>query len=215
MRMQAGPAPEPGAGARRRSRGRPPTRVGRQERILEAAAGLIHEKGYQATTIQDVADEVEFSKAAFYYFVKNKEDLLYQILLRTLTGALETVREILAGPGDPGGKLLRVVEAYVRMVGERPDTFAVYFKERAHLAPAHRETVTDLEREIVAELRRLFSQGVAAGGLRDLPPQAAVFGLLGMCFWTYEWYDRDGALTPAQLAEALRSLAAHGVASSS
>lgn len=211
MRTETGP----GAEAPRRPRGRPPTRVRRHARILQAAACLIHAKGYQATTIQDVADEVEFSKAAFYYFVKNKEDLLYQILLRTLTGMLETVREIVAGPGDPGGKLLRVVEAYVRMVGERPDTFAVYFKERAHLVPAHRETVTDLERQIVAELRGLFSQGVVAGGLRDLPPQAAVFGLLGMCFWTYEWYDQDGALTPAQLAEALRSLAAHGVASSS
>ena len=202
---------EPGAGTPSRRRGRPPTRVGRQERILEAAAGLIHQKGYQATTIQDVADEVEFSKAAFYYFVKNKEDLLYQILLRTLTGALDRVRQIVAGPGDPGEKLLEVVDAFVRMVAERPDTFAVYFKERAHLAPAHRETVTGLERQIVAELRGLFDEGVAAGELRDLPPAAAVFGLLGMCFWTYEWYDRDGALTPAQLAGALRSLAAQGV----
>lgn len=205
---------EPGAGAPRRPRGRPPTRAGRRERILEAAAGLIHAKGYQATTIQDVADEVEFSKAAFYYFVKNKEDLLYQILLRTLTGALDRVREIVAGPGDANEKLLQVVDAYVRMVAERPDTFAVYFKERAHLAPAHREAVTGRERQIVAELRTLFDEGVAAGGLRDLPPQAAVFGLLGMCFWTYEWYERDGALTPAQLAGALRSLAAHGVTAS-
>src|SRR5919108_3253657 len=161
---------EPEAGPTRRPRGRPPTRTGRQERILEAAAGLIHAKGYQATTIQDVADEVEFSKAAFYYFVRNKEDLLYQILLRTLTGALERVREIVAGPGAPDDKLLQVVDAYVRMVAERPDTFAVYFKERAHLAPAHRETVTGLERQIVAELRGLFDEGVAAGELRDLPP---------------------------------------------
>lgn len=202
---------EPGAETPSRRRGRPPTRAGRQERILEAAAGLIHQKGYQATTIQDVADEVEFSKAAFYYFVKNKEDLLYQILLRTLTGALDRVREIVAGPGDPDEKLLQVVDAFVRMVAERPDTFAVYFKERAHLAPAHRSSVTGLERQIVAELRGLFDEGVAAGGLRDLPTGAAVFGLLGMCFWTYEWYDRDGALTPAEVAGALRSLAAHGV----
>jgi TetR/AcrR family transcriptional regulator, cholesterol catabolism regulator len=200
-----------GAGAARRRRGRPPTRAGRQERILEAAAGLIHAKGFQATTIQDVADEVEFSKAAFYYFVKNKEDLLYQILLRTLTGALEQVRAVVSGPGEPAEKLLQVVDAYARMVAERPDTFAVYFKERAHLAPAHRETVTGLERQIVAELRGVFSEGAASGGLRDLPPEAAVFGLLGMCLWTYEWYDQAGPLTPAELGQALRSLAAHGV----
>jgi len=199
----------PTAGGPRR-RGRPTTRHRQQERILDAGTRLIHAKGFQATTIQDVADELEFSKAAFYYFVRNKEDLLYQILLRTLTGALEMVAAIARGPGPPEQKLLQVVDAYVRMIAERPETFAVYFRERAHLAPDHREAATALERKIVAELRCLYAAGVEAGCLRDLPVEAAVFGLLGMCFWTYEWFRPDGTIGAAELSEALRALVTHG-----
>jgi len=194
----------------RRRRGRPVTRPRQQERILEAGARLIHAKGFQATTIQDVADELEFSKAAFYYFVRNKEDLLYQILLRTLTGALELVTAIARGPGSPDTKLLQVVDAYVRMIAERPETFSVYFRERTHLAPPHREEATALERGIVTELRRLYAAGVEAGRLRDVPADAAVFGLLGMCFWTYEWFRPDGRLGAAQVSEALQAIVAHG-----
>ena len=199
-----------GAEAPRR-RGRPSTRRSRQETILEAGAKLIHAKGFQATTIQDVADEVEFSKAAFYYFVQNKEDLLYQILLRTLTEAARTVTETIAAPGSPDEKLLRVIGSFGRMVAERPDTFSVYFKERGHLSPEHREAVTALERRIVAELRSVYAEGAASGRLRDLPAEAAVFGLLGMCFWTYEWFRNDGRLTPAALGIALEALASGGV----
>ena len=194
----------------RRRRGRPVTRPRQQERILEAGARLIHAKGFQATTIQDVADELEFSKAAFYYFVRNKEDLLHQILLRTLTSALETVTAIARGPGTPDEKLLCVVDAYVRMIADRPETFSVYFRERAHLAPDHREAATALERKIVAELGRLYAAGVAAGRLRDIPGEAAVFGLLGMCFWTYEWFRPGGRLSAAELSGALQALVARG-----
>jgi TetR/AcrR family transcriptional regulator, cholesterol catabolism regulator len=193
-----------------RRRGRPSTRHRQRERILEAGARLIHAKGFPATTIQDVADELEFSKAAFYYFVRNKQDLLQQILLRTLTRSLDEVVAIVHGPGRPDEKLLHVLDSFVRMVAERPDTFSVYFRERAHLAPPHREVATALERRIVAELRRLYTEGVAEGRLRELPDEAAVFGLLGMCFWTYEWFRADGRLTPPALSEAVRTLAAHG-----
>jgi AcrR family transcriptional regulator len=204
------PPDRPPIAGQRRRRGRPSTRHRQRERILEAGARLIHAKGFQATTIQDVADELEFSKAAFYYFVRNKQDLLQQILLRTLTRSLDAVVAIVHGPGGPDEKLLQVVDSFVRMVAERPETFSVYFRERAHLAPQHREAATGLERRIVAELRHLYAEGVAEGRLREIPHEAAVFGLLGMCFWTYEWFRADGRLSPAELSAAVRTLAAHG-----
>jgi AcrR family transcriptional regulator len=150
--------------------------VGRRERILGAAADLIHARSFQATTIQDVADEVEFSKAAFYYFVKSKEDLLHQILLR----ALERVRAIASGPGAPDHKLLLVVDAYARMVAERPDTFWCTSRSAPTFPPRTARPSTDLERQIVAELRGPYAQGVAAGGLRDLPVERPCSGCSGM-----------------------------------
>ena len=52
----------------------------RREQIIDRAVALMQEKGYLGTSIQDVADELDFTKAAFYYFVKNKEELLYTAL---------------------------------------------------------------------------------------------------------------------------------------
>jgi AcrR family transcriptional regulator len=199
-----------GVGARRR-RGRPSTRSIRRERILEAATRLIHVKGYQRTTIQDVADESELSKAAFYYFVKNKEDLLYQLLLRTLNEALHTIMAVVHGPGEADEKLLRVIDSFVRMVAERPDTFAIYFRERSHLSPEHLESMLALEREIVAQLKRIYAAGVASGRLRELPEEAVIFALLGACFWTHGWFRPGGRLTSADLSAALQALLGKGM----
>src|SRR5947207_409360 len=57
---------------------RPPRR--RQQEILEAAARVFHEKGYESTSIQDIADEVGILKGSLYYYIRSKEDLLYEII---------------------------------------------------------------------------------------------------------------------------------------
>ena len=59
-------------------RSRPPRR--RRQEILEAAAGVFHEKGYKATSIQDIADAVGILKGSLYYYIRSKEDLLNEIL---------------------------------------------------------------------------------------------------------------------------------------
>src|SRR5215217_3230815 len=62
----------------RSRRSRAPRR--RQNEILEAAAQVFHEKGYESTSIQDIADAVGILKGSLYYYITSKEDLLYEIL---------------------------------------------------------------------------------------------------------------------------------------
>ena len=63
----------------------------RRQAIIDEAIRLMHAKGYAATSIQDVANQFDFTKAAFYYYVKNKEELLYEVLLQTLQETVERI----------------------------------------------------------------------------------------------------------------------------
>src|SRR3954463_16258741 len=90
-------------------RSRAPRR--RQQEILEAAARVFHEKGYESTSIQDIADAVGILKGSLYYYITSKEDLLFEILQSVHEEALENLAQIDATPGDA----LQRLRAFVTM----------------------------------------------------------------------------------------------------
>jgi len=171
----------------------------------------MHTKGYAATSIQDVADQLDFTKAAFYYYVKNKEELLYEILLQTLEETVQRISSIARRRGmTPSAKLDAIIRCYVELMADRPAVFSVYFQERGHLSPEHHAVVIGLERQLLELIQSVYRAGRRTSELRDLDPTVAVFGLLGACFWVYKWYRADGRLTATEVSSIVQALLANG-----
>jgi TetR/AcrR family transcriptional regulator, cholesterol catabolism regulator len=183
----------------------------RTQEILERSAQLIREKGFPGTTVEDVADQFDVTKAAIYYYVKDKQELLLQIHLQTLELALATVDEIAASDLTPPEKLRAFIRRHVGMIGERLDLFTVYFNEKHHLRSDDYATVTALERRLVDTLTRIYADGVASGYLRDLDPTVAALSILGMGSWIYRWYRPDGRLSLEQIAALMETVALEGM----
>lgn len=182
----------------------------KRQEIFDAAALLMGQRGFVGTTIEEVAQQLELTKAALYYYVSNKEELLYQILDQTLGLALERVTAVEASKATPAKKMADVIETFVRLVAERPQFFTVYFQEKSHLGREHLRAVTRTERRIVDAVRRIYKAGAADRSLRPLDPVAATFGVLGLCFWVYQWYRPGGRLSVDDVVRTFQDLASRG-----
>ena len=196
--------------ARPRAAGSEPRSGRRRQAILDAGALLMQQRGFVGTTVEDVANQLDLTKAAFYYYVENKEELLFQIATQTLALTDERIGAIAASPRAPGEKLNEIVDSFVRLVADRPEFFGVYFQEKGHLGPEHLKAVTKIERRIVKAVERVFREGVAAGAFRAIDPAVAAFGILGMCFWIYKWYRPDGRLPVGSISRDFQALVARG-----
>ena len=195
---------------RKRTLAKAAGKADRRQDIFDAAALLMRRRGFVGTTIEEVAKHLALTKAALYYYVENKEELLYQISIQTLGLAFERVSAIARSDAAPAKKMREVVDTFVRLVAERPEFFTVYFQEKGHLTREHLRTVTRTERRIVDAARKIYDEGVTGGTFRRLDPGVATFGLLGLCFWVYQWYRPAGRLTIDQVSAAFQELAAHG-----
>ncbi len=182
----------------------------RRQEIFDAAALLMGQRGFVGTTIEEVAQQLELTKAALYYYVSNKEELLYQILDQTLGLALVRITAVESSKAPPAKKMADVIETFVRLVAERPQFFTVYFQEKGHLGREHLRAVTRTERRIVDAVRRIYKRGTADRSLRPLDPVAATFGVLGLCFWVYQWYRPGGRLSVNEVVRTFQDLAARG-----
>ena len=185
----------------------------RTEQIVTTSAYLIQEKGFHGATLQKVAEELDVTKAALYYYVKDKEDLLFRIHLHTLELALASVEAIIQSEQSPANKVRALIDNQVRLITSRPELFTVYFNEKAHLSADHAEAVTNLERQIVQRMVVVLRQGMASGAFQNMDPTVAAFALLGASSWVYRWYRPDGRLSVDEVSHFLQTMVLNGLES--
>lgn len=150
--------------------------------IAAKAVRLMEERGFAALSIQHLADALDFSKGNFYHHLESKEELLNEIFVDTLQFGLANISAIFAREEPLPQKLEALVEFYVSIMINRRAVMLVWFKERAHLTPAHLSEVTNLEAQINAKLDNFYAEGIAAGLFKSLDPVVIRLAVFGMCF---------------------------------
>jgi len=184
----------------------------RHEEILEAAARVFHEKGYESTSIQDIADAVGILKGSLYYYIDSKEDLLYEILEGIHGEALEEVREA-AAAGEPLERIRAFVAAHIRHNAKNLVKMAVFFQDFRSLSEERRRTIV-AERDTYEQfLRDLIRDGQAAGQVcPDVDAKRESIAILGLMNWLYHWYQPGGEYSIDELADAYADFVVAGLA---
>lgn len=180
--------------------------TGRREQILEVATRLFSERGYAATSLEDVADEIGFTKPAIYYYFESKDEILFEIHDRIVQVGLERVRVIRAGEGDPAAKLELVIREHIRRLLDNVDANLVLVREQAALSPERSADIRKRDRAYEREVREIYEEGIAAGVFRDLDPRVAVGSLLAACNWAHRWYRKEGAYGVDDVADMIVKL---------
>ncbi len=185
----------------------------REQEIYDTAARLFAERGYHATRIQDIADELALQKGSLYYYVSSKEDLLVGIVERRVGTALETMRAIVAQDGSSTEKLALAVREHLRIFSRHADIYSIFLFEKLNAINAQAAEVVDrLGREYEALWYRLLSEGVACGEFRaDLDQRVLVKALMGMCNSTLIWFNPQGRLPVEAVADVFARLVLTGL----
>jgi AcrR family transcriptional regulator len=184
----------------------------RAEEVYAAALRLFREKGYHATSMQDIAAAVGLYKGSLYHYIAGKEDLLVQVFERAMGTLLADVERIVADTSlQPSAQLRLIVRAHVEAVSENLDALTVYFHEFRALAGASLANVR-AQRERYAQLvSEIVSRGVRLGEFATADVGVATLGLLGMCNWVCQWYQPGGRLSAGEIGEFFADLVLKGL----
>lgn len=171
-----------------------------REEILIAAAQIFSQKGFHATSMQDIAQAVNLQKASLYHHVSSKQEILVDVLDRALNLLIERMQAVMALPLPPDEMLRQAVQVYLITLLEHRDLAAVLLLE-------HRSLIPDLHarhlprRDRFEQLwRDLIQHGLDQGVFCCTDPAMTTRALLGALHWTITWYQPAGAFTPAEIA---------------
>jgi len=168
----------------------------RHRQILETAARLIGAKGYEGTSIQDIAEACGLTKAGLYHHIQSKEHLLLQIQDYGMDVFEESVLAQVQSISDPLERLKACMEKNILLVTHGwSKEVTIILHEHATLTGEARAQINARKKRYVAFLERSFEEATRAGEIRPVNPTVAAFAFLGMVLWIYKWYRPDGALT--------------------
>ncbi|UCG85542.1 MAG: TetR family transcriptional regulator [Gemmatimonadota bacterium] len=183
----------------------------RLHNLLRTAADVFAEQGYHATSMRDLAKATGMSLAGMYYYVRCKDELLYQVQERCFLSVLEGARRALEASTDPGDRIDRVIRHHVTFFTEHMSEMKVLSHEADSLTKERQDSINQLKKEYVTLLAQLI--GDAQGDAAKVDSHVAAYALFGMMNWIYTWYDPAGRVKPAQLAEQFSELFLQGIKS--
>jgi AcrR family transcriptional regulator len=181
----------------------------RREELTRIAARLFAERGYQGTSLADLADALGVQKPSLYHHIDSKEDLLWEV---AWDGA-ESFHAALDGvPADAAAadRIRLALRAHLAVVGAQLDIATVFVREWRHLTSPRRDEFLAERRRYEERIRELFRAGVEESQLRtdlDVPTSALLF--LSAANWAYTWL-RPGSPTD-ELADRLYAAMLEGM----
>ncbi|MEK6283967.1 MAG: TetR/AcrR family transcriptional regulator [Acidobacteriota bacterium] len=179
--------------------------------VYRTAAQIILRKGYDATSVNDIANALGMTKAGLYHYINGKKELLFDIMNFGLDELDEEVVTPAHAIADAGARLRFIITNHARLVTRGQGAITILVDEITALTPAQNRKITHRKREYFDRLREVLNQLKAEGKLQDVDTTAATFSLLGMINWLSRWFRQDGTLTEEHVAEQITRIAFHGL----
>ena len=171
-----------------------------RQRILDAAVTIFSRRGFDATSMNEVAAAVGLRKPSLYHYVRTKNELLVAIYERVLDESLRSGHAIVAAAPTPLDAVRELIVERVAYTCEHQDLLKVCFEEESALPPELADSILRRRRAYEAVVLGAVEAHLAATGRTlAMAPKAYVNTCLGAANWVYKWYHPTGPRSPREL----------------
>ena len=176
---------------------------------LETAARAFNERGFYKTSLDDVAAELNVTKAALYYYFRSKDEILYECHAAAIQSITDTPLDQKAP--NALAKIEQLVRRYVTMIVQSFGRCLVLVgtqpleKANAAKCRAGRRGINDLLVELVRE-------GIGDGSIAPCDPKLAAYFVFGTLNWIAQWYDEEGRCSLDEVTERALAYVVGGLA---
>jgi len=182
----------------------------KRDAVIRVAARAFNERGFHNTSLDDIAAALEVTKPTIYYYVTNKEQLLFQCFVTGLEPIRAALNDVKMSQAPGRERLNAVLRQYAQAIASEFG-WCMVRAEHQDLSPSMSEHIRALKAEIDQGIRRLLREGVRDGSIQPCDVKMTAFALAGALNWIPHWFREKQALTPAQIADAFVTLFEEGL----
>ncbi len=197
------------------------TQLDSRQEILRTAARLFQQRGYDATSMNDVAAALKLSKGGLYHHFQSKDQILFEIMNHAMEITEERVLAPVRAISGAEAQLRALIRLHMEVVlSPRDREITVMLHENHPLPPGLRKRINHRKKDYVHFVEKLIAEVQKEVQKEAQPartvksavtPRAAAFALLGMINWIYQWYKPEGELQANNLIPQFTDLVFGGI----
>ena len=177
--------------------------------VILSAAGAFRRRGYHNTSMIDIAKSLELTKPALYYYVKNKEEILFESHLMAYDSMDDILSQKRADPENALEKLDVIFRDFVELLTQSGVSLLTDVNS---LKGELRDQVLARRAKIERAIVKIVKSGQADGSIRSADPRLLVFFFMGALNWLNAWYDGEGRLKGSDIADHFSAQLKQGIA---
>jgi AcrR family transcriptional regulator len=182
----------------------------KRDAVIRVAARAFRDHGFHNTSLDDIAAELEVTKPTIYYYVTNKEQLLFECFVAGLEPIRLALQEHKGSDALARERLAAVLRQYAQTVASEFGWCLVRAEHQDLSAPMSAQ-VRGLKAEIDQGIRRLLRDGIADGSIETPDVKMTAFALAGALNWIPHWYRESQSMSAAQIADAFVAIFQEGL----
>jgi AcrR family transcriptional regulator len=183
----------------------------RKEQIYSTASNLFSQRGYHATTVRDIARELNLQGGSLYAHIESKEDVLWEIVNRAADQFLAGVGPIASSDLPAAQKLREMVRAHAAVVAENLTDATSFLHEWRFLSEDRREAIAARRDRYESLYRQVVEEGMCSGDFAPTDPKIAATLVLSAVNWMPQWFKPSGPLSYIDVADTFSDLILKGL----
>jgi AcrR family transcriptional regulator len=183
----------------------------REAELHAAATRLFRQRGFHATSMQDLGEALGMNRGSLYHYISAKDELLWTILTRALDLLEERVRPILESDAPAVDRLTDAIREHLRVAADHADELSLIQIEWRALDPGRQAEIIRRRDAYEAGWRAALEAGITDGSLRAFDVRLAGIGILSACNWFTQWYRPGGPSSVDEVANAFAELFLEGL----
>lgn len=156
--------------------------------FIAVSLKLFQQKGFKATTMRDIAQELNIEAATLYNYIKSKQALLDGLLFEIANRFHEGLSNIESSSYAPLDKIKALVNLNVRLTVEYPYHVSLLVNDWKHLEEPRRSAFVKNREEYEGMVRQIIQKGIETGSLRPMDLEIATYSILSSIRWLFSWY---------------------------
>jgi len=167
----------------------------RKDQILRIAIDVFYRDGYEKASLREIAEKAGITKAAIYHHFKNKEEILFNMIIAISDRLLSDLNSINKKEIDPVEQLRKMIDVHISYMEWDKASVKILVEDRHFLTKKFENIVKNKQKKILEIYKNKLEEIKSTGRLKDLNTITSSFSVLGMINWPYHWYNPKGDLS--------------------
>ncbi|MFD0799327.1 TetR family transcriptional regulator [Maribacter chungangensis] len=184
----------------------------KRARFFSKTLVLIHEKGFKATTMRDIAQNLQFEVANVYNYIDSKQSFLEEALFGIQKEFLNAMDVTVDSGLDAPEKLEQLISSYIHITSKRPYEQALLVNEWRNLKGTKLQEFVANRKDYERKFEAIITQGIHTGYFKEMEPEIATQTILATLRWSYSRFlDRKPVTNPLFMQKQLINFVSHGI----